>query len=90
MMQHAASQVSPGTVLIRTYSRRECIGSPPSANQHFSCSILLGQQVCLWQQAGGRAPLGPHPLNERSIEVYLARSLRTHGGAADAAENHVA
>ena len=34
------------------------------------------EQVALWQQAGGGAPPGPHVLNERSNEVYLARGLK--------------
>ena len=55
-----------------------------------AAACVLGQQACLGKQAASRTPLGPYLLNERSVEVDLARDLKTRGGAADAAENHVA
>lgn len=91
-MHHTASPANK-KLLLMIQPRMECMGSSlASQSPHGipAAACVPREQVPLWQQAGGGPALGPHLLNERSIEVYLARGLKPHGGSADAADHHVA
>ena len=65
------------------------MGSPPAPHLPISISAAAYCLSSRYACDSWLASLGPYLLDERSIEVYLARGLKTHRCAADAADNHV-